>query len=346
MAVDAGTGPTALGSKPRRLRLASATTKGWEKPLMRKRPMIQPGTGTSGIAALAVAWLATGLGCGLRPAARPLTMVVMDPRARELACACVEGYAQRDYSALAQRLERRLRTRIKIRYAETLEEARAPSGTAPLDLIIGRESQVLHEAGQAGLSVRPLCRLTDETGRTTLTGLFVVRADDPAQSLADLRDRRIWFGPFARREKHSAALTALFDQGVFLPETPEVRATCLEAAQAVLEHAGSPGCAAVISSYAFRLLEGGEQIERGALRVVGETRPVPFITVFATSALAPDMAARVQEALRAVARDARLLAQLESKDGFVPWVGVDWPDWRGGHVAWLPAALPAPLPVR
>src|SRR6478752_9454058 len=36
----------------------------------------------------------------------PLLFVVMDPLAKELACACVEGYGQRDYRKLAALLEK------------------------------------------------------------------------------------------------------------------------------------------------------------------------------------------------------------------------------------------------
>ena len=34
----------------------------------------------------------------------PIMLIVMDPLAKEMACACVKGYAQRDYRKLAARL--------------------------------------------------------------------------------------------------------------------------------------------------------------------------------------------------------------------------------------------------
>ena len=39
----------------------------------------------------------------------PITLVVMDPLAKELACACVKGYGQRDYRKLAAQLEKAIR---------------------------------------------------------------------------------------------------------------------------------------------------------------------------------------------------------------------------------------------
>ena len=36
----------------------------------------------------------------------PVLLVVMDPLSKELACACVKGYGQRDYRKVAARLQR------------------------------------------------------------------------------------------------------------------------------------------------------------------------------------------------------------------------------------------------
>ena len=56
--------------------------------------------------------LALALGAGgvfgkpPKSAAETITLVVMDPLSKELACACVKGYGQRDYRKLAARLEK------------------------------------------------------------------------------------------------------------------------------------------------------------------------------------------------------------------------------------------------
>ena len=44
----------------------------------------------------------------------PILFVVMDPLARELACACVKGYGQRDYRKLAAHLETALKQQVAI----------------------------------------------------------------------------------------------------------------------------------------------------------------------------------------------------------------------------------------
>ncbi len=53
---------------------------------------------------------------------RPIVMVVMDPLAAPLACACVEGFAQRDYRQLARFLEERL---DRTGFVARMDQARA-----------------------------------------------------------------------------------------------------------------------------------------------------------------------------------------------------------------------------
>lgn len=293
--------------------------------------------------------LALGLGflagCGVSPDRGPLTVVVMDPLARELACECVGGYAQRDYPRLAGWLSGQLRRPVQVVFAESLDKGLRHAGRLAPGLVIGKESLVRADAVAMQIALRPLARLTDTEGRTTLTGFFVVRAKDPAKSLSDLRTRRILFGLPEAEEKHAAALAALVEHGVPIPERLETRSGCAEAALEVQDSEASPAPVAVISSYALPLLEGCGNAEPGALRVLGHTRPVPFVTLFAMPALSQAAAERVRSALLALRDDAALLRVMESKSGFEPWTGADWPDWQGpgrdARVERLPARLPA-----
>lgn len=298
--------------------------------------------------ALTAAALLLGPGCADKRDRTPLTLVVMDPLARELACPCVGGYAQRDYPALAEHLGRQLHRPVSVCFADTLEKGIRQARATP-SLVVGKESLVTADASFCGLSVRPLCRLTDRDGLTTLTGFFVVQTGDPAKAIADLRGRRILFGPQDSQEKHAAALAALVENGVPIPDELETRGGCSDSAQEVQDSPGTPAPVAVISSYAYPLLEGCGQIERGSLRILAQTRPVPFVTVFGTEAINPETAAQVREALLSVRADTDLLKRMESRDGFVPWVGSEWPDWRGsgrdGHTASLPESLQPPLKV-
>ena len=97
-------------------------------------------------------------------------------------------------------------------------------------------------------------------GRTTQRGLVVVRGDDPAKAMADLKQHRIVLGPADCDEKHAAARAVFAAHGIDLPPDCPTAGSCTKGAAAVIEAAakGSPPTATVISSYAQPLLEGGQ----------------------------------------------------------------------------------------
>lgn len=294
-------------------------------------------------------------------------MLVMDPLARPLACECVAGYAQRNYDALAAFLTRHLGLPVRGVYAQALDRALPTVPRERVVLVIGKESMVRADAQELGLTVHPVAQLTGLDGTTTQRGLIVVQTADPARSVADLAGRCILLGPPDEEEKHGAALAALAAAGVrsnaapapalhtnrsgWAPATFQVRASCSEAALEVLESTNSPAPAAVISSYAWPLLEGCGTLPRGALRVLDQTAPVPFITAFAAGTAGAALETSLTETLLAVRTEPALLKALESKDGFLPHAGRlnEWPDWRGarrdGQAAWLPERLPEPMPL-
>ena len=304
----------------------------------------------------------------------PLSLVVMDPLAAPLSCPCVAGYAQRRYEKLADYLSERLGRPVNVTFAESFEKALAQADCDAIDLAIGKDSVVRHDAAALQLSATPLARLTGKDGRTTQTGLIVVRAADPAQQVADLRGYRILFGPAECDEKFAAPRAKLTAAGVEVPSpaAAETAEACSDGACKIIEWGDSERAAAVISSYAAPLLEGCGTINKGDLRVVGETEPVPFITAFATNRVDEPLQAEIRQALLDVGKQTELLVALESLVGFVP-VDQDqstildeaersskpptakppepkpeatssWPGWRGPnrdcHVDYLPDSLP------
>jgi outer membrane protein assembly factor BamB/ABC-type phosphate/phosphonate transport system substrate-binding protein len=270
----------------------------------------------------------------------PLRLIVMDPLAAELSCPCVEGHAQRNYTRLTAFLGKQLGRPIDMVFAESLAGGTRKLGAAPA-LVIGKRATVQFDAASTGTRLRPIAALTGKDGRTDLTGLFVVRSADPAKAIADLKGRSVVFGAVDADEKRVAALDALRSAGLPLPDTIDWRTGCNEAAIAVVEKDAD---AAVISSYALALLTGCNAIEAGELRVIGRTRPVPFITVFAGPAMPAHDIPRVRAALDAVSSDAALLKVMESRDGFVP-LPVPWMDWRGPDRLGLSDAVPGSLPA-
>ena len=243
----------------------------------------------------------------------PLHLAVMDPLCKELACPCVKGFAQRDYKALAAFLSARLGRPVEFLACETLADADERTQHR-LDLVIGKCSVIEYHAARLNTPVKPLAMLSGLDGATTLTGLFVVRSDAPVKKLTNLKGRTILFGDSDAAEKHAAALAALAAAGVPVPEKPETRQGC---DGTVLEVFQKKADAGVISSYAIQLLEGCGTIDKGSLRIVGKTAPVPFIGVFATAHLPAKDAEAVRAALLEVGKDKALRAKLETRKGFV-----------------------------
>jgi ABC-type phosphate/phosphonate transport system substrate-binding protein len=252
-----------------------------------------------------------------KPAADALTVVVMDPLSAKLSCPCVDGYAQRDYEKLAKHLEAKLGRPVTVVFAESLEGALKKSD-GKADVIVGKESVVRCEAKEHKLEVTPAAALSGKDGKTTMTGLVVVAAKDPALSAADLKGYKVLFGKVSADEKHAAALALFKDLGVETPAKPDTCLTCSVGATSVVD-AGKKGekVACLISSYAKPLLEGCGTVQKGDLRVIGETDPVPFIVAFVSDKLPEATRTDIRKVLLGVGTEKDLCTALETKGGFV-----------------------------
>lgn len=246
-----------------------------------------------------------------------LTVLIMDPLSAPLACDCVQGYAQRNYELLGQYLQRELKKPVKVVWSASILQATKEHGEA--DIIIGKHSVVQFKAKKAKQKVRPIAQLSGRDGKVTQTGLIVVRKDDSAKSMTDLKGYRILFGPEQCDEKHSAILSLLETEGVERPSELEILGACSEAAAALMELDTDVDAAAVISSYAKPLLAGCGTIRKGDLRVVAESEPVPFITAFVKAEMSKQDRKAIQTALLDVELEPQLMIALETGDGFKKW---------------------------
>lgn len=267
----------------------------------------------------------------LLPAAEPgsgnvLTLLVMDPLAKELSCPCVKGYAQREYDELGKHLAGKLKRQVNVVYSETMVGA-MKSGKLPdgVDLVIGKRSVVEADAKASQLEVTPIASLSGKDGITTQLGLIVVPSKDPAKTVADLKGYQIYFGPADCDEKHKAALDLLKQSGVPIPGKLETCSACSDGATKILELGADVRAATVISSYAAPLLEGCGTIQKGDLRVVGKTAPVPFITAFTTSQITEKDRAAIQTILLELIESPKLCESLETRLGFVELTSADEP---------------------
>jgi ABC-type phosphate/phosphonate transport system substrate-binding protein len=248
----------------------------------------------------------------------------MDPLALPLSCPCVKGYAQRRYEKLGEQLQSELGHPVRVVFDESLTSALKDKAHGHADLVIGKHSVVLFDAKRSGLKLTPVASLTGKDGAKTQTGLIVVPTSDAAHSVADLKGYHLIFGPQECDEKYVAAMKLLTDHGVVIPDKIETSPACSDGACQILDEVKkdpSKHGAALISSYAKPLLEGCGTVEKGALRVVGETAPVPFVEAFVNESLsAADREALVNAVLKSTDSPLLCLA-LESRDGFVALPG-------------------------
>lgn len=297
--------------------------------------------------ALLVSFLAGGAA-----QAEKITLLVMDPLSKDLACDCVQGYAQRNYRVLAAHLQQKTGLEVVVAHAETVASALKDMQGTPA-IIIGKKSVVISEAAKNKLEFTPVARLTGKDGSASQQGLIVVRHDSSIKTVADLKGARIIFGPADCEEKSAAAIALLKAAGIAVPASLETSPSCSTAAAELMKLPAGEKAAAVISSYAEPLLSGCGTIKKGELRVVAKTQDVPFITAFASAGLSKEQIKAITEALLDTGGDPELLKIMESVLGFIDMTEPDgkvepkpvsWHQFRGpnrdGAAPWLPLVLP------
>lgn len=281
-----------------------------------------------------------------------LLVAIMDPLAAPLSCPCVKGYAQRDYDKLGVYLAEKVGRPVKVVYGESLEKALKDHKDLQADLVIGKHSVVLADAKRSNIKYAPVATLTGRDGGVQQRGLVVVRGDDAAQSIGDLKDYKIILGPADCDEKNFAPRILFTKHGITVPADCPISEACSDGATAVIEAGAGGKTATVISSYAQPLLEGCGTIKKGDLKVVGETTDVAFITAFVAEQTPAGTAEKIRAALQEVDKHPLLKLALESKQGFVELktatakTSMSWPGWRGSRRDGLVASLPDTLPVK
>jgi ABC-type phosphate/phosphonate transport system substrate-binding protein len=250
------------------------------------------------------------------PSNAEITVVVTDPLALPLACSCVQGYAQRKYERLADFLQIKLKKSVRVVWGDSIEKAIREHGVGTKVLFIGKDSVVRYDSRRLNLDVSPMAQLTDANGSVNQRGMFVVRRDNAAASLLDLEGYQVLWGPEKCDEKSSSPKAKLKELEINV-SGGETCDTCSIAARKLVEDANNSKMVGVISSYAEKLLTGCGTVEQGALKIVGESEEVPFISVYATERFSSDERKAITDCLLEVKGSKDLLASLESKSGFV-----------------------------
>jgi outer membrane protein assembly factor BamB len=287
----------------------------------------------------------------------PVLLVVMDPLASELACACVKGYGQRNYRVLAARLRSALQQPVAIEFTDDLAETLSLVGAGHHLVIVGDRADLPHQLERAKVQSHPVAELTGLDGATTSPALIVVQSNDIVRTNRDLAGRTLLFGMRESNARYAAVLDRLRKTGVEASVKRLERTSAQEAALDVLDSGEPLPPAAILPAYALPLLEGCGTVKPGTLRVVDRSEPVPFVGVYVDDAMPEILEKKVIRCLEGIRDQPKDLKSLETRDGFrrlesraadrsKPSVGMpaDWPDWRGarrdGRVGRLPARLP------
>jgi ABC-type phosphate/phosphonate transport system substrate-binding protein len=247
-----------------------------------------------------------------------LRVVVTDPSAAELFCACSPD-EERHYEALRSSMQKHLQCPVEFDYMkdftfDSLSNADAER-VRSAHLMIGKHAAMEYIARKLVRPAGCIALLSRGDGSRTLSGVWVVRKQDGINNIQDLAGRPISLGMPWHAEKHQAPLDQLRGLGL-TPGTTTLRRLCSET---LADVAAGTADAAVISDYALPLLSNRSITHGAELEPIGKTEGVPFIAVFASDGLSKKDAAFITRYLiHVVPGDTHLLGALKSSEGFVP----------------------------
>jgi phosphonate transport system substrate-binding protein len=200
------------------------------------------------------------------------------------------------YGPIAEHLTRRTSRRVTLRPAATLSIAleRLADGTADLALL-GAAALV---RARERIGAVGLVRL-DEAGGVEVRGAIVVREDDPARSLEDLRGRRLALVDAESTTGRLLTLTALSTRGLGPGDLAAVRYVGLEESVVRSVLLGESDAGGVREHTAARHAHRG-------LRILWLSEPVPGLVL----ACGPSLPEEVRDEIRRVL--------LQSEDGILP----------------------------
>ena len=265
------------------------------------------------VAILVVCGAATTWGqIAVSAAESTLNLVVMDPLSLPLSCACVDGIGQRRYEPLVEHLEAAIGRKINLVYEESLQLAKR-RGLPNIDLVVGKRSVVLADAGATGVELQAAWDLTDRHGATEIRGVLLVAKNSAIDSVQQLAGKKVAIGSSEHAECH--ALPKEFFR------SHHIAASLIDhdsIESAVYAFADQEVDALVVTDYLPPLLEACGKLEKNATKAIAETQPVRGVQFFFTSTLASSVRESLNSAIASAAADPAINDALESQRGFVP----------------------------
>jgi ABC-type phosphate/phosphonate transport system substrate-binding protein len=236
--------------------------------------------------------------CGCATRQSSLKVAINDIYCTATACACIHDVAMREYTETFELLDHEYGIRLQPTYfiePYQMEEA-VLSGTYAA--VLAKPWSALRLQQAAGADYRRVVDVLDPSTNRWLTGMLVVRADSPVQTMEELNGRHVCLGQPDAYEKHHAAKRLLDLHGVIPGKTTE-NASCGENLGMLLDEVAD---AAFVSDYALSADCAVDFAHPDDFRVLAHTEPIPLTSLMVDmNRVSDEQAARLQAALLTIA---------------------------------------------
>ena len=242
----------------------------------------------------------TALAAGQTPApamdTAPLVLkiAVNDIYCRKTACDCITNIATRSYDTLLTELRDKHHITLEFTYLPEVFDLQHAVGGNDYDGFLCKPWTVLQFAGKTSAVFKRVADLRDPQNQALMHGVFLVLADSPLRTLADLQGKRFALGQTDSYEKNQAPLQMLAAKNI-KPSAQLLFSSCGENINALLEGKVD---VAVVSSYALTASCAVDFAKPEQFRTVAETAKMPLTSLMLDMKKVPAAAAlRLQQAL-------------------------------------------------
>lgn len=257
------------------------------------------------------------------PSSRPLKIAVNDIYCTDTACSCVHDVAARLYPDMLERLRAEYGIELELVYfiePYQLEEAIA---SGEFDGALCKPWLALRHQEAARADFRRIADLLDPENNRWLTGIMIVPADSPIQTLEELEGKHLYIGEADAYEKHYAAIRLLKNRGIE-PGRIDTNASCGENIGVLLDGKAD---AAVVSDYALSADCAVDYARPEDFRILVHTEPIPLTSlILDMNRVNETEAAQLKEALLSLSGTHAPKTLLSS--GFVEPVRWDPPELK------------------
>jgi len=209
------------------------------------------------------------------PGSRPLKIAVNDIYCMDTACSCVHDVAARTYPQLLEKLKANYGIDLQLVYFSETYQLEDAIASGEYDGALCKPWYALRHQKEAGANFQRIVDVLDPNNNRWLTGIVVVPADSPIQTLEDLTGKHLYIGQADAYEKHQAAKRLLEQKGI-RPGKVDTNASCGENVGVLLDEEAD---AAVLSDYALSADCAVDFARPEDFRILARTEQIPLTSL-------------------------------------------------------------------